>query len=170
MYGEMPEWSNGQSWKDCVPEMAPRVRISLSPPTMKILFICKSNAFRSQMAMAIYNKLTESNDAYSAGTYVGAPKEPEGALITTRFQKPDFFEFMEEKGMDIRKNITKGLIPNMLDEADVVVSMAQEPFVPDFLKNHPKVIFWDVEDPKSVDRKVVEETYEKIEKLVRGLL
>ncbi len=30
--GEMPEWSNGQSWKDCVPEMAPRVRISLSPP------------------------------------------------------------------------------------------------------------------------------------------
>jgi hypothetical protein len=30
--GEMAEWSNAQSWKDCVPEMVPGVRISLSPP------------------------------------------------------------------------------------------------------------------------------------------
>lgn len=29
--GGMPERSNGQSWKDCVLEMVPRVRISLPP-------------------------------------------------------------------------------------------------------------------------------------------
>ena len=30
--GGLPERSNGQSWKDCVPETAPRVRISHPPP------------------------------------------------------------------------------------------------------------------------------------------
>ena len=30
--GEVREWFKRQSWKDCVPEMVPRVRISPSPP------------------------------------------------------------------------------------------------------------------------------------------
>jgi hypothetical protein len=33
--GEVPERSNGQSWKDCVRETVPRVRIPPSPHTTK---------------------------------------------------------------------------------------------------------------------------------------
>jgi len=35
---------------------------------MKVLFICKNNQFRSQMAASMYNKITGTNDADSAGT------------------------------------------------------------------------------------------------------
>ncbi len=35
-YGGVSEWSNEQSWKDCVPEMVPRVRIS-PPPQLQTL-------------------------------------------------------------------------------------------------------------------------------------
>ena len=68
----------------------------------KVLFICKGNWFRSQMAAAIYNKLTNSSDADSAGTYAGSPDEPEGQIISDLFKTPDFFEIMEKNGMSVR--------------------------------------------------------------------
>jgi hypothetical protein len=33
LYGEVREWFNRQSWKDCVRETVPRVRIPSSPPS-----------------------------------------------------------------------------------------------------------------------------------------
>ena len=56
------------------------------------LFICKGNWFRSQMAAAIYNRLTASDAAHSVGTYAGAPDEPEGQVLADLFPTPDFFE------------------------------------------------------------------------------
>lgn len=45
---------------------------------MKVLFVCRGNVARSQMAEAIYNKLTNSHDAHSAGTQVVNPGETLG--------------------------------------------------------------------------------------------
>src|ERR1043165_7719096 len=99
---------------------------------MKILFICKGNWFRSQMAAAIYNKLTNTRDAISAGTYTGAPDEPEGLALTQVYEgQPQFFEVMEANGMDVKQNITTKLLPEMLNQADVIISMAEEPYIPD---------------------------------------
>ena len=122
------------------------------------------------MAAAIYNKLTDSKDADSVGTYTGAPEEPEGQILSNLFKTPDFFEIMEKNGMYVRDNRTKRLQPSMLDAYDVIVSMAQEPYRPDFLKKAKKVIWWDVTDPASVNKKVAKDTYEKIDKLVRDLI
>ena len=136
----------------------------------KVLFICKGNWFRSQMAAAIYNKLTNSIDADSVGTYTGAPDEPEGQILADLFKTPYFFETMEKNDMNVRNNSTKRLQPSMINEYDVVVSMAEEPYIPDFLKEAKKVIWWDIENPNSVDQRIAEDTYKSIDVLVRGLI
>lgn len=137
---------------------------------MKVLFICKNNQFRSQMAAAIYNKLTRSSSAFSAGTCVGAPTVPENETIEQFFRTPDFFELMEENGMFIRKNRTQKLSQKIFDESDVVVSMAEEPFIPDFLRESKDVIWWNVDNPTFVTHDVAKETYIKIHELVEGLI
>lgn len=114
------------------------------------------------MAEAIYNKLTASSDAISVGTYTGAPDEPEGQKLSELFPTTDFFEVMEANGMNVRSNITKKLLPEMLTENDLVVSMAEEPYIPKFLKDDKKVIWWNIKNPSFVDK--------KIDALVRALL
>ncbi len=47
---------------------------------MKVLFICRANVGRSQMAEAIFNKFSEGNLAVSAG--LNPPKEWEGKLLS----------------------------------------------------------------------------------------
>ncbi len=122
------------------------------------------------MAAAIYNKLTSSTDADSVGTYTGAPDEPEGQILANLFKTPHFFETMEKNGMNVRNNSTKRLQPSMIDEYDTVVSMVEEPYIPDFLKDANKVIWWNIENPASVDQRIAEDTYEKIDTLVRDLI
>ena len=136
----------------------------------KVLFICKGNWFRSQMAAAIYNKLTNSKDADSVGTYTGAPDEPEGQILSDLFKTNDFFELLEKNGMNVRSNTTKRLQPQMIDKYEIVVSMAEEPYIPDFLKKASKVIRWEVENPKSVDKEKLNEIYNKVYILVSNLL
>ncbi|MDB5498819.1 MAG: hypothetical protein JWP28_2850 [Phenylobacterium sp.] len=135
-----------------------------------VLFICKGNWFRSQMAAAIYNQLTGSTAADSVGTYAGAPDEPEGQILADLFPTPHFFETMARCGMDVRSNTTRRLQPAMLGAYDLVVSMAEEPFVPGFLRDAGDVIWWEIENPKVVDAAVAEDVYGRVEALVRGLI
>jgi len=138
---------------------------------VKVLFICKGNYFRSQMAETIYNCLTNSHDAFSAGTYVGAPDEPEGQLLSDLFKNDSsFFEVMESHGMNLRNNLTKKLLPEMLDQYDVVVSMAEEPFIPEFLKNNRRVIWWDIKNPNPAPPGFFKSTYDKLDELIRELI
>lgn len=122
------------------------------------------------MAAAVYNQMTNTNDADSAGTYVGSEAVPEGVIIEQYFRTPDFFEVMEENGMDIRSNRTKKLLPEMIDDASIVISIVQEPFIPDFLRNSKKVIWWEVTDPSFATRDVSEKTYTQIRGLVEELI
>jgi len=124
----------------------------------------------SQMAAAIYNKLSGGNRASSAGTYVGAPDEPEGQILEDLFPTPDFFETLESRGMYVRANETRRLKPADLSDHRLVISMAEEPHVPEFLRTCSKVTWWDVENPKIVDRPKAEEIYARVYGLVQGLL
>jgi protein-tyrosine-phosphatase len=137
---------------------------------MKVLFICKNNQFRSQMAAAIYNKLTRTSDASSAGTRVGILDNPEAATIEQFFRTSDFFELMEENGMHIRENRTQKLVPELLDQVDTVISMAEEPFIPSFLREAKNIIWWDIENPTFATRDISEKTYKEILKLVEKLI
>lgn len=74
---------------------------------MKVLFICKNNQFRSQMAASLYNKITGTDNAYSAGTHVGSIDALEGTVIEKYFRTPDFFELMEKKRNEHKKKSHK---------------------------------------------------------------
>ena len=142
---------------------------------MKTLFVCKGNSFRSQIAEAIYNKLTNSRGATSAGTYAGAPDEPEGSLISTINKSTEFVDFMQEKGFDLHARRTVRLTPQMLADANVVISMAEEPWIPDFLKQFPGVITWNVPDipsstPKEDQLTEIKRVYNQIESLIRTFI
>ncbi len=141
---------------------------------MKTLFICKGNMYRSQMAAALYNKLTNTTDAFSVGTYPGAPEEPEGQFLKDLppqgLLSEYFLSMMKEKGMDLYMNTTKRLTPEMLSEYDIVVSMAEEPFIPDFLREDKSVIWWDVENPTESSKEITDATYTKINNLVTELI
>jgi protein-tyrosine-phosphatase len=137
----------------------------------KILFLCKGNWFRSQMAEAIYNKITNTQNADSAGTNVGLLKEPEAKMLGELFPTEDFFNVMEENGYgDLKNNTTKSFESFNINDYDLIVCMAEEPYIPDVLKNNEKVIFWNVYNPNFVDRKQAEESFGKIYNLVVDLI
>lgn len=122
------------------------------------------------MAAALYNQMTGTNDADSTGTYVGSADVPEGSNIEQYFRTPDFFELMEEKGMNIRSNRVKKLLPEMIEHASSVISMAEEPYIPDFLRESKKVVWWNVENPTFVTRDIAEKTYDQIKSLIDELI
>lgn len=107
---------------------------------MKILFICKANVGRSQIAEAFFNKLSGKNKAISAGTYVN---EKEGVGLHEFVVK-----CMVKEGIDLSKNRRKQLTEQMVKEADKIIVMTEKENLPDYLAGSNKIIFWEVEDGK----------------------
>jgi len=108
---------------------------------MRILFICRSNAERSLVAEAFFNRLSKRNKAVSAGTSVeqeGAVGQPAGRIVT---------ELMLDIGYDLQKKKRKQLTPKLAKSADIIVVTLSdseiEERLPDYIKHSPKVRFWD---------------------------
>jgi protein-tyrosine-phosphatase len=111
---------------------------------MKILFICKSNFGRSQIAETLFNSKSKKHTATSAGTENGRVI---GHKLGDFPEHSNLFTCMEEIGFDIRNNTSKLLTPDLLKEADRVYVMAEKETWPDYLKEESqKVTFWDIED------------------------
>lgn len=108
-----------------------------------ILFVCTANSGRSQMAEGFFNHLAKGKaKAISAGI---SPAEQ---------VHPKIIEIMQEAGIDIRNPKPKQLTTDMLQQADLVITMGCE------AKNACPASFtktqdWDLEDPKG---KSLEET------------
>lgn len=142
---------------------------------MKILFVCNANAARSQMAQGFYNHLTGSENARSAGVssdkwWDEAPSLAEFEKISQRPAKSS--ETMAEIGIDISGQKRQFLTPDMLENYDLVVNIAEKAQTPDWLKEGDNVIWWDISDPRNQsdekNRTAREEIKVKIEQLIRG--
>ena len=115
---------------------------------MNILFVCKANVGRSQMAKGFFNKYSKYSHAESAGTYV---HENDGKTIGEHEKARFVWEVMDEEGIDVRKYVRRQLTPKMMNDYDKVYVMTESGFCPDYLLDSPKSIFLDIEDAKGTD-------------------
>ena len=124
-----------------------------------ILFVCIENAGRSQMAEGFFKKYAPSRfKTVSAGT------KPAYQL------NPIVVEAMKEVGIDISKQKSKELTDEMIRDSYNVVNMGcmDKNFCPTIFI--PKVIEWNLEDPKGKSIGEVREIRDEIEKRIKKLV
>jgi len=123
-----------------------------------VLFVCVENAGRSQMAEEFFKKYAPKGfKSLSAGT------KPVYKL------NPIVVEAMKEVGIDISKQKSKELTDEMIRECNNVVNMGcmDKNFCPTIWL--PKVIEWNLEDPKGKPIEKVREIRDEIEKRTKKL-
>lgn len=132
---------------------------------MKILFVCRANVGRSQMAEAIFNNLSSDHVATSAG--LNPPPQWEGErLLKTQYVAP----CMAEISIDVSEKVSKRLNEAMVADADKIIVIGEPNNWPTFLTLSDKVEYWDITDPDGTDldftRKVRDEIRTRVENLI----
>lgn len=137
----------------------PAIAAAMKPETRtKVLFVCLGNACRSPMAEAIASRLAgDIIEATSAGLTPLGRVEPLTAETLARNGYPS--AELESKGLNL----------TAIKEADIIVNMSGQPKEFAF-GNSPKVEDWRVEDPYGADADNYQRTFERIERLVAGLV
>ncbi|HEX2408809.1 MAG TPA: arsenate reductase ArsC [Nitrososphaeraceae archaeon] len=124
-----------------------------------ILFVCVENAGRSQMAEGFFKK------------YAPNGFKPSSAGTKPLYQlNPIVVEAMKEVGVDISKQKSKELTDEMIRESSNVINMGcmDKNFCPTMWL--PKVIEWNLEDPKGKSIEEVREIRDEIEKRVKEIV
>jgi len=123
----------------------------------KVLFLCKENACRSQIAEGLAKRYGKRIlDAYSAGS------EPADRI------NPMALELMKEKEIDLKTRKPKGLsdIPNILWDYAVLMGCGdQYPTA-----NAKKRIEWNIPDPKNLSKEEFRKVFNQIENEVLLLI
>jgi len=101
---------------------------------MTVLFLCRQNAGRSQMAQAFFERLAPAHRAMSGGSSPAAAVHP--AVV----------DVMREIGVDLSGRKPAKVDAKMLTRADLVISMGcDDPAVCEYPGR--KVEDWGIEDP-----------------------
>lgn len=109
---------------------------------IRVLFVCRSNIGRSQIAQALYENLGVGL-ANSAGTQVDIP----GQKLIERKTSRGVLAAMAERDIDISDRHAKQLTQSMLDTYEKVIVMAEPETFPDFLQPlAAKVTVWSIPD------------------------
>jgi protein-tyrosine-phosphatase len=139
---------------------------------MKILFVCRGNVGRSQMAEAIFKLLNDRHDVVSAGTKV-VSKEGEsrhGQVLKDLPAAENVLIPLKERGIEVAENTRTQLSPDMVEWADKIVVMAESDTVPEYLAQSSKMIYWDVKDPKGTPieehRTIMNQIEEHVKKFI----
>ncbi len=140
---------------------------------MKILFICRGNVGRSQMAEAMFNnRASDEFQAFSAGTWVKnkSGESMHGRKINELDSAKEVINSISEIGIDIADNERTQLDPKMVEDADLVIVMAEKHTLPDYLEGQAKARYWEVLDPKDMDQESTNEIRNQISGLVDELI
>lgn len=134
---------------------------------MKILFICKSNFGRSQIAESLFNHISNKHVAISAGIETGRVT---GHKLKEFPEHENLFICMDEIGIELRDNIAKRLKAKMLNDVDIVVSMIKPELLPKLINKRYKIIYWDIKDMCGESLGIYRNTRDKIQKNVENLV
>jgi arsenate reductase len=127
---------------------------------MTVLFLCRQNAGRSQMAQTFFERLAPGHTVLSGGS------SPAAAVHTV------VVEAMREVGFDLSGRVPRKIDPTVLASADIVVSMGcDDPAVCDYPGR--KVEDWGIEDPSTKPiaevRRIRDQLRTRVEELVRQI-
>jgi len=123
-----------------------------------VLFVCVENAGRSQMAEGFFRKYApEGYEPLSAGT------KPTSQV------NPFAIQVMDEAGIDITKQGPKDLSEDMIRNSYKIINMGcmDKNFCPTLFI--PRVIDWEIEDPKDKPIERVREIRDEIERRIKEL-
>ena len=130
-------------------------RVADGRPT--VLFLCTHNAGRSQMALGYFTHLAaEAGVAWSGGS------EPGNEI------NPAAIEAMAEVGIDITGEFPKPWTDEIVQAADVVITMGCGDACPIFPGK--RYLDWALEDPAGQGVEAVRPIRDEIEHRIRGLL
>lgn len=134
---------------------------------MKILFLCRGNTGRSTFAEGLYKKLSGNTDVMSAGTKLSGPPE----TLEERLPKTQHvIDVMAEERIDVSHYLRKSVTPQMVNDADLVINMAEPETVPEFVRNHPDLVTWTIKDPKGTSLEEHREIKDEIKNKVISLI
>lgn len=136
---------------------------------MKVLFICKGNVGRSQIAEALFRKMTDNKfEASSAGTKLSGPEQPIGELMP---QIQEVLDVMKEENLDVSMAIRNQLNEKMVNDSDKIIAIIEdEEALPDYLLNSSKLVRWNVPDPKGKDIEFTRNVKNQIKILIEDLI
>lgn len=121
------------------------------------------------MAEMIYNKLTNSSDADSAGTHTEKPGETLGQR-KKRVGKSFVVDVMNDNNMSIEKKTQTQITKDMLKKYDLIIGMSAKRYTPKWLADSPSYLYWKIRDPKAREYSTTNKTRLKIEQKVKELL
>ena len=138
---------------------------------MKVLFVCRSNAGRSQVAQAYFSRAS-GHDCQSAGTHV---EDREGETLLAAAIRSGFhlsLAAMAEEGFDISSRRRVQLSPAMVEWAELVVVLVNndEVELPPYLENSGKTRHCMLLDPLGQPIETVRQVRDQIRELVVSLL
>ena len=82
----------------------------------------------------------------------------------------EVLDVMQEEGMDVSMYVRNQLTEKMVEDADKVVAIVEEDFsLPEYLADSPKLVRWNVPDPKGKDLEFTREVKGQIKELVESL-
>lgn len=135
---------------------------------MKILFVCTGNTCRSPMAEGIMNKLAKDNElnikSQSAGIFANPNSKVSNEAVLAS----------QKYNVDISSHVSKQLIPQLISDSDLILTMTQghkmilKEIAPDkvFTINEYAGTGGDISDPYGGDleeyKQVCEEIYNSI--------
>ena len=134
----------------------------------RFLFICRANIGRSQIAALLFNELTHGKyEVLSAGTKVD---EANGQLLRDGYEAQTVIDVLHEIGIDASNNVRTQLTPELLNSVDYAITMAEPETLPNYLKDSPKIISWEIPDlkdqPQEFKRQIRDELKEKLKKFI----
>lgn len=135
---------------------------------MKILFLCKGNVGRSQIAEALFRKkFQDMHDVISAGIQISGPEQPIGELMP---YIKEVLDVMNEENVDISMAIRKQFTEKMVEDSDKVIVIIEDgESLPEYLSNSSKLIRWNIPDPKGKDIEFTRKVKDQIKALIDGL-
>lgn len=129
---------------------------------MNVLFVCRGNVARSQIAEGYFKKLFPEHKAKSAGT---SAKEY-SLYRLSNFE--NISKCMREVGINISNKKPKQLTGKMLEKSDLIIWMSQDdPYM--YTLGKKRVVKWKVPDPAGQSYDFYCKVRSCIEGLVKGL-